>query len=107
MDLNYGAEYEDFMATFMLKNGPLSIAINANGMDYYVHGIVGCETIAGSEYCEAGTIADTTPCDPTALDHGVLLTAYGEQDGIEYWMIKNYLIFQNPCLIKLIMRLNI
>lgn len=84
-----GAEYEDFMATFMLKNGPLSIAINANGMDYYVHGIVGCETIAGSEYCEAGTIADTTPCDPTALDHGVLLTAYGEQDGIEYWMIKN------------------
>ena len=22
-------------------------------------------------------------------DHGVLITAYGEQDGIDYWMIKN------------------
>jgi cathepsin F len=84
-----GAEFEDFLATYMLKNGPVSIAINANGMDYYVHGITGCETIAGSEYCEAGTIADTTPCDPEELDHGVLITAYGEQDGIDYWMIKN------------------
>jgi hypothetical protein len=84
-----GAEYEDFMATFLVKNGPISIAVNANGMDYYIEGITGCETIAGEEYCEAGTIADYKPCDPKSLDHGVLITAYGEQDGVDYWMIKN------------------
>lgn len=84
-----GSEYEDLMATVLLKNGPLSLAINAAGMDYYVHGIVGCETIAGSDYCEAGTIDQHTPCDPTELDHGVLAVAYGIQDGVKYWVIKN------------------
>ena len=34
---------KDFMATAMLKNGPLSVGINANGMDYYEFGITGCE----------------------------------------------------------------
>ena len=38
-----GAEYEDLMATIMLKNGPLSVAMNANGMEYYEFGITGCE----------------------------------------------------------------
>merc|ERR1711988_1515118 len=46
-----GADYEPLMALAMVKNGPLSIAFNANGMEYYVHGIIGCETIADSEYC--------------------------------------------------------
>merc|ERR1711998_18584 len=86
-----GEEYEDLMATVMLKNGPLSIAINAIGMDYYVHGITGCETIAGADYCEAGAIADTYPCDPESLDHGVLIVAYGEQDDTKYWVIKEQL----------------
>ena len=65
-----------------------AIAINANGMDYYVHGIVGCETIAGSEYCEAGSVDNHTPCDPTALDHAVLAVGYGVQNGTAYWVIK-------------------
>merc|ERR1712022_68609 len=79
----------DFLATYMLKNGPVSVAINANGMDYYVHGIIGCETIAGSEYCEAGAISNTTPCYPEELDHGVLAVAYGVQNGTDYCVIKN------------------
>ena len=47
-----GSTYEALMATYLVKNGPLSVAINANGMDYYEFGITGCETIAGSTYCE-------------------------------------------------------
>ena len=38
---------------------------------------------------EAGAIDDTYPCDPEALDHGVLAVAYGVQDDTKYWVIKN------------------
>ncbi|KAH8090225.1 C1 peptidase-like protein [Aureococcus anophagefferens] len=34
-----GADYESLMRVTLVKNGPLSIAFNANGMDYYVHGV--------------------------------------------------------------------
>merc|ERR1711988_145900 len=84
-----GSDYENLMATVLVKNGPLSVAINANGMEYYEFGITGCESIAGSEYCEAGSISTSTPCDPTSLDHGVLAVAYGVQEGTDYWVIKN------------------
>jgi len=84
-----GEGYEELMKVYLTKNGPLALAINANGMDYYIHGITGCETIAGSEFCEAGSIDDHTPCDPESLDHGVLAVGYGVQEGTEYWVIKN------------------
>eukprot|EP00622_Pseudochattonella_farcimen_P006745 FR742601.1.p1 GENE.FR742601.1~~FR742601.1.p1 ORF type:complete len:158 (+),score=15.24 FR742601.1:202-675(+) len=84
-----GDEYHGLMKTVLVKNGPLSVAINAPGMDYYMHGIVGSETIAWSDYCEAGAIDDHSPCDPEDLDHGVLAVAYGVQDGTDYWVIKN------------------
>merc|ERR1719231_1099837 len=84
-----GCDYEELMALVLLKNGPLSLAINAAGMDYYTFGITGCETIAGEEYCEAGSIDTHTPCLPTELDHGVLAVGYGEQEGTKYWVIKN------------------
>eukprot|EP00622_Pseudochattonella_farcimen_P000759 FR735313.1.p1 GENE.FR735313.1~~FR735313.1.p1 ORF type:complete len:309 (+),score=32.48 FR735313.1:132-1058(+) len=83
-----GDEYEGLMKTVLVKNGPLSIAINAAGMDYYMHGIDECETIARSDYCEAGAIDDHSPCDPEDLDDGVLPVAYGVQDGTDYWVIK-------------------
>ena len=81
-----GADYEDLMAITLLKNGPISIAFNANGMDYYVHGVMGCSS---ESYCEAGGIDEHSPCDPTYLDHAVLIVGYGTQDDVDYWVIKN------------------
>eukprot|EP00622_Pseudochattonella_farcimen_P002485 FR737413.1.p1 GENE.FR737413.1~~FR737413.1.p1 ORF type:complete len:189 (+),score=29.81 FR737413.1:52-567(+) len=98
-----GADYEALMAVAMVKNGPLSVAFNANGMEYYSHGIIGCETIADEEYCQAGSIDNHSPCDPESLDHAVLAMGIGVQKDVtldsvtseetdtitEYWVIKN------------------
>jgi cathepsin F len=85
-----GPEYEDLMATALVKNGPIALALNAVGMEFYVHGITGCPVdMDGMTYCEAGAI-DTAPgCDPDYLDHAVLLVGYGEEDGVPFWVIKN------------------
>ncbi|KAK7234091.1 C1 peptidase family protein [Aureococcus anophagefferens] len=95
-----GAEYEDLMHVALVKNGPLSLAFNANGMEFYVHGVVGCT----EQMCEAGGVDHHFPCDPTALDHAVLLVGYGtevrdvtdangmptgETFDVPYWLIKN------------------
>merc|ERR1711998_114984 len=95
-----GDDYEALMAVAMVKNGPLSVAFNANGMEYYSHGIIGCETIADEEYCQAGSIDNHSPCDPESLDHAVLAMGIGVQEGVQlesnstsdstqYWVIKN------------------
>ena len=98
-----GAQYESFMRTVLVKNGPLSIAFNANGMDFYIHGIVGCPEGIGtstddSSYICGGAIsspdAQGFTCDPTSLDHAVLIVGYGvqhttDQGDLEYWVIKN------------------
>jgi len=76
-----GADYEDLMRVAMLKNGPISIVLNANGMDFYVHGIVGCPSDMD---CEAGAIDHEVPCDPEMLDHAVLIIGYGTQDNSAY-----------------------
>lgn len=93
-----GSDYESLMRVSLVKNGPLSIAFNANGMDYYVHGVVGCTS---EDDCEAGSVShpdqdgdgDMFTCDPTSLDHAVLIVGYGvqhtENGKIPYWVIKN------------------
>ena len=69
---------EDQIAAFLVKYGPVSIGINANPMMFY-----------------SGGVADPKNCDPTKLDHGVLIVGYGvvndgsPQNGVKYWIIKN------------------
>jgi cathepsin L len=53
--------------------GPISVAVNANGIMNYQTGI----------YTES-------QCDPTDLDHGVLVVGYGQTpEGKKYWIVKN------------------
>lgn len=68
---------ENQLAQWLIDNGPVSIAINAGPMQYYV-----------------GGIADPLLCNPKHLDHGVLLVGFGVGKnwlGKEepYWIIKN------------------
>uniref|UniRef100_A0A7S2F3W4 Peptidase C1A papain C-terminal domain-containing protein n=1 Tax=Octactis speculum TaxID=3111310 RepID=A0A7S2F3W4_9STRA len=86
-----GESFETMMQVYLTKNGPLSIAVNSNGMEHYVHGTVGCEGIAGDEFCNeviSNAEYDST-CDPLLLDHSALVVGYGVNEGIEYWEVKN------------------
>lgn len=68
------SENEEKMATWCAANGPISIGINANNMQYYNGGVA-----RPNRYS----------CDPSELDHGVLITGYGVDNGDKYWTVKN------------------
>jgi C1A family cysteine protease len=66
------ADDEDILALSLIKAGPLALAMNADGMQYYSSGI-----------------DQPDDCSPNELDHAVLLVGYGVEDGLGYWTIKN------------------
>lgn len=77
---------------YLVKNGPLSICLNARLMEFYSHGVAGCDPKDNDE-C-AGTNTNDTTCSKNSIDHCVLLVGYGEQqvvggDTLPYWVIKN------------------
>jgi cathepsin F len=70
---------EDQVAAYLVKSGPLAIAINAEFMQTYIGGV----------WC-------LILCNKRNLDHGVLLVGYGERGFAParfayrpYWIIKN------------------
>jgi len=67
---------EKTIAAYVAKNGPVSIGINANMMQFYQGGVA-----HPRKYL----------CQPQDLDHGVLIAGYGTDaaSGKPYWLVKN------------------
>ncbi|VTJ51098.1 Hypothetical predicted protein [Marmota monax] len=62
------------LAAWLAKRGPISVAINAFGMQFYRHGI-------------AHPLRPL--CSPWLIDHAVLLVGYGNRSQVPFWAIKN------------------
>ncbi|XP_047508704.1 uncharacterized protein LOC125052076 [Pieris napi] len=77
--LNISSNETD-MAKWLTQNGPISIGINANAMQFYVGGVSHPWRML---------------CSPKNLDHGVLIVGYGVKDyplfhkHLPYWIVKN------------------
>jgi cathepsin F len=66
------SQNEDEIAEVLFENGPLSVALNAQPLQFYFGGIF-----------------HPIFCNPKNLDHGVLLVGYGQENGKKYWIVKN------------------
>jgi len=61
---------ENQMAAWLVKNGPISIAVDATSWQTYTGGIM-------------------SNCQSKQLDHGVLLVGLGTSGSEQYWIVKN------------------
>lgn len=66
---------ETDIAAQLMAIGPLSIALNAEKLQFYHKGIF-----------------DPMVCDPSNLDHAVLLVGWGVDNKKPYWIVKNRFI---------------
>ena len=68
------SENEEDIKNYLLKTGPLAVALNADPLQYYDSGILDL---------------DTEECDPEGMNHAVALVGYGSENGNDYWIVKN------------------
>lgn len=70
------SENETEIQASLLQVGPLSVALNAELLQFYHRGVF-----------------DPISCDPTNLDHAVLMVGWGVDDSVfdkkPFWIIKN------------------
>jgi len=69
----YPGTNEATIAQYLWAHGPVSIAINADPLQYYSSGIINLSKAA---------------C-PSVLDHAVQIVGYGSSNGLNYWIVKN------------------
>jgi len=70
-----GTEDEEQIKAILFQTGPLAIAINATPLQFYFWGIFNPWW--------------TWICDPSGLNHGVLMVGYGVEGSTPYWIVKN------------------
>jgi len=76
-----GPANEEQMRAYIYKNGPVSIALDAGLLQWYFGGII-------------DPFFPNLECDPTALDHGILIVGWGQEENwigemTPYWIVKN------------------
>jgi len=75
VDIEQGAtvaDTENTMGVALDQVGPLSVAINANNLQFYT-----------------GGISNPLLCNPQGLNHGVLIVGLGSENGKDFWKVKN------------------
>jgi len=70
---NPGTNEKD-IAAYIAQNGPVTAAINASPLQYYVGGIINL---------------NAAYCAQNVLNHAVLIVGFGTQNGYDYWIVKN------------------
>ncbi|XP_047984456.1 probable cysteine protease RD19D [Leguminivora glycinivorella] len=63
---------ENYLRSFLISFGPLAICLNSADFKHY-----------------SGGILEPDLCTGKPLDHCVLLVGYGEENGKEFWILKN------------------
>ena len=68
------SQNEDEIARVLMENGPISVALNANPLQFYSKGIIS---------------KTARECSPRGLNHGVALVGFGEEAGKKFWVVRN------------------
>jgi len=65
---------EAYIMTYLYNYGPVAVTINATPLQVYSSGIINLSA---------------SGCNPTYLDHAVLIVGYGTSNGLPYWIVRN------------------